>query len=275
MRERSEFMNSNELKSIIESARISNGVSQRELAKLSGINRSTLNDIINGKIKKVDVDSLKKIAETLDLSLTKLLEVAGYNEFLNFLSSDKYKNKSTNDLKEIIEKYKKSELDLLDFDAQKRKKVRIARQQLFNTVEHLKIMKENKDSLYTIDKAIEEIKFAFDELLTAEYKYDYSKLPKDMQVNICLKGQVIQKQKKKSTDVEDYAEILTPTEIKEIICKSFKDSTVGSDGYIYGSYMGTKYCILCKNISYNRYQHMPFKIKWNVGYLFIKKSAVY
>lgn len=180
MRERSEFMNSNELKSIIESARISNGVSQRELAKLSGINRSTLNDIINGKIKKVDVDSLKKIAETLDLSLTKLLEVAGYNEFLNFLSSDKYKNKSTNDLKEIIEKYKKSELDLLDFDAQKRKKVRIARQQLFNTVEHLKIMKENKDSLYTIDKAIEEIKFAFDELLTAEYKYDYSKLPKDM-----------------------------------------------------------------------------------------------
>ena len=180
MRERSEFMNSNELKSIIESARISNGVSQRELAKLSGINRSTLNDIINGKIKKVDVDSLKKIAETLDLSLTKLLEVAGYNEFLNFLSSDKYKNKSTNDLKEIIEKYKKSELDLLDFDAQKRKKVRIARQQLFNTVEHLKIMKENKDSLYTIDKAIEERKFAFDELLTAEYKYDYSKLPKDM-----------------------------------------------------------------------------------------------
>ena len=78
------------------------------------------------------------------------------------------------------EKYKKSELDLLDFDAQKRKKVRKARQQLFNTMEHLKIMQENKDSLYTIDKAIEEIKFAFDELLTAEYKYDYSKLPKDM-----------------------------------------------------------------------------------------------
>ena len=33
---------------------------------------------------------------------------------------------------------------MLDFDAKKRKKVRIARQQLFNTVEHLKIMKENK-----------------------------------------------------------------------------------------------------------------------------------
>lgn len=172
-------MNSNELKSIIESARISKGMSQRELAKLSGISRSTLNDIINGKIKKVDVDSLKKIAETLDLSLTKLLKVAGYDEFLDFLSLDKYKNKSTKDLKEIIEKHKKAELDLLDFDAQKRRKVRSARQQLFNTMEDLKIMQENKDSLYTIDKAIEDIKVVFDELLPAEYKYDNSKLPKD------------------------------------------------------------------------------------------------
>ena len=50
--ERIEFMNSEELKSIIESAREAKGISQRELAKLSGISRSTLNDIINGKIKK-------------------------------------------------------------------------------------------------------------------------------------------------------------------------------------------------------------------------------
>ena len=179
MGERSEFMNSNELKSIIESARINKGISQRELAKLSGISRSTLNDIINGKIKKVDVDSLKKIAETLDLSLTKLLKVAGYDEFLDFLSLDKYKNKSTKDLKEMIEKYKKSELELLDFDAQKRKKVRNARQKLFFTMEHLDIMQKNKDSLYTVDKAIEDIKIAFDELETVEEKYDYNKLPKE------------------------------------------------------------------------------------------------
>ena len=65
MGERSEFMNSNELKNIIESARISKGISQRELAKLSGISRSTLNDIINGKIKKVDVDSLESRSKNL------------------------------------------------------------------------------------------------------------------------------------------------------------------------------------------------------------------
>ena len=31
-------------------------------------------------------------------------------------------------------------------------------------MEHLQIIKDNKDSLYTIDKAIEDIKYAFEEL---------------------------------------------------------------------------------------------------------------
>lgn len=41
-------------------------------------------------------------------------------------------------------------------------------------------MQESKDSLYTIDKAIEDIKWRFDELEDVEHKYDYDKLPKDM-----------------------------------------------------------------------------------------------
>ena len=57
--ERSVIMNSEELKNLIESARVAKGISQRELAKLTGISRSTLNDLINGKIKKVDIDDLK------------------------------------------------------------------------------------------------------------------------------------------------------------------------------------------------------------------------
>ena len=102
-------MNSEELKNLIESARVAKGISQRELAKLTGISRSTLNDLINGKIEK-------------------------------------------------------SELELLDFDTQKRNKVSDVRQKLFYTMEHLQIMKDNKDSLYTIDKAIEDIKYAFEKL---------------------------------------------------------------------------------------------------------------
>ena len=171
-------MNSEKLKVLIEDARVKKGISQRELAKATGISRSTLNDLINGKIKKVDIDDLRKIAEVLDMSLQELLKAAGYDEMLFYFSKDKYANKSTKDLKNLIEQYKKSEIDLLDFDSQKRRKISDARQKLFYTMEHLKIMQNNKDSLYTIDKAIEDIKYAFEELEFAEHKYDYSKLPK-------------------------------------------------------------------------------------------------
>ena len=54
-------MNSEELKYLIESAREVKGISQRELAKLTGISRSTLNDLINGKIKKVDIRLVRKL----------------------------------------------------------------------------------------------------------------------------------------------------------------------------------------------------------------------
>ena len=171
-------MNSEKLKILIEDARVKKGISQRELAKETGISRSTLNDLINGKIKKVDIDDLRKIAEVLDMSLQELLKVAGYDEMLFYFNKDKYANKSTKDLKNLIEQYKKSEIDLLDFDSMKRKKVSAAKQKLFYTIEHLQILKDNKDTLYTLDKAIEDIQAAFDELKEAEYKYDYDKLPK-------------------------------------------------------------------------------------------------
>ena len=86
-------MNSEELKILIESAREAKGISQRELAKLTGISRSTLNDLINGKIKKVDIDDLRKIAETLDMSLQKLLKASGYDEMSLYFHAHKNKDK--------------------------------------------------------------------------------------------------------------------------------------------------------------------------------------
>ena len=173
-------MDNNELKDMIEKARIARGLSQRELSKQIGLSQSTYNDTINGKIKKVDVEILKKIAEGLDLSLEQLLKVSGYNDVLGYFGVDKYKNKSTKDLKNLIDEYKKSELKLLEFDKQKRDVTRKARQKMFTTIEHMKIMKENKDSLYTIDKAIDDVQSAFDQLEMVEHKYDYNELPKDL-----------------------------------------------------------------------------------------------
>ena len=48
------------------------------------------------------------------------------------------------------------------------------------TIQHMKIMKENRDSLYTIDKAIDNFQSAFNQLEMVEEKYDYQKLPKDL-----------------------------------------------------------------------------------------------
>ena len=131
-------MNSERLKFLIESARLRKDISQRELSKIAGISRSTLNDLINGKIKKVDIDDLRKIAEALDMSLRELLKVAGYDEFVLYFNKDVYEGKSTQDLKDSIEEYQKSEKDLLDFDYQKRKTVREARHSLFNIMNYLK-----------------------------------------------------------------------------------------------------------------------------------------
>lgn len=144
------------------------------------MSQSTYNDTINGKIKKTDIDILKRIAEELDLSLDLMLKESGYGVSFSIYGNDKYKNKSTKDLKNLIDEYKKSELYLLEFDHQKRNITRKARQKNFMTIEHMKIMKENKDRLYTIDKAIDDVQSAFNQLEMVEEKYDYQKLPKNL-----------------------------------------------------------------------------------------------
>lgn len=170
----------NDFKDMVENARKIKGYSQRKLAKMIGMSQSTYNDTINGKIKRPDIDILKRISEELDLSLDLMLKESGYGKSFSIYGIDKYKNKSTKDLKKLIDEFKKSELKLLEFDKQKRDITRKARQKLLTAIEHMKIMKENKESLYTIDKAIENIQSAFNQLEMVEHKYDYNELPKDL-----------------------------------------------------------------------------------------------
>ena len=68
-----------DLKHILLASREKKGYSQRKLAKIIGIHHSSLNDLENGKIKKIDVEVLRKIAEELDLSLELLMKAAGYD----------------------------------------------------------------------------------------------------------------------------------------------------------------------------------------------------
>lgn len=172
-------MNSDELRILIETARIKKGISQRELSKQTGISRSTLNDLINGKIKKVDIDDLRKIAEALDMSLQELVKVAGYDEislyFHTHKNKDRYADKSTKDLKRLLDEYKASETDLLVFDSKKRDKAREVGFKIFDATEKLKWIKEGKEG-FTLEQVINELTEAQKMLEPIMNKYDYSKL---------------------------------------------------------------------------------------------------
>ena len=115
------------------------------------------------------------------MSLQKLLKASGYDAISLYFhahkNKDKYANKSSKDLKDLIEQYKESETDLLQFDITKREKAREAGFIIFEVAEHLTLLKDGK-SKYTLEQAIEELNKAQELLNPIMNKYDYSKLPK-------------------------------------------------------------------------------------------------
>ena len=61
---------------------------------------------------------------------------------LFYFSKDKYANKSSKDLKDLIEQYKESETDLLQFDFDKIEKAREVGFIIFKVAEHLTLLKD-------------------------------------------------------------------------------------------------------------------------------------
>ncbi len=57
-------------------------LSRRDLAKLTGICNTTLNDLINGSTKRININNLIKIIDVLDLDYKEVFEVAGYKDLL-------------------------------------------------------------------------------------------------------------------------------------------------------------------------------------------------
>ena len=108
------------LKTLIEGGRESKNISQRELARRIGLSNTSLNDLEKGKVKKPDVEMLRRIAEELDLSLQQLLNAAGYDHFSFMFSNDEFINKSSRDLKNLIKEFRRFKFDILDWDNTKR-----------------------------------------------------------------------------------------------------------------------------------------------------------
>ena len=168
------------LKSLIEGGRDVKNFSQRELARRIGLSNTSLNDLENGKVKKPDIEVLRKIAEELDLSLEQLLKAAGYDALTNWFSNDEFKNKSSRDLKNIIKEARIFKYDILDWDSNKREVARKVITNLDRVAYKLELIRDNRGINYTLDQAIEDIKESLNDLEDVAKKYDYGKLPKDV-----------------------------------------------------------------------------------------------
>ena len=92
---------------------------------------------------------------------------------------------STRQLKEKLDEYQQSEMNLLDWDAKKRKQCSSARNKLFSITNKIELSeRSNKEySKSDIKKDIEEV---FNELEPIQEKYDYSKLPEKPQEVIIM-----------------------------------------------------------------------------------------
>lgn len=172
-------MASGELKLIVESARKAQGLSQRALAKKIGLSQSTYNDTINGKIKKVDVEILRKIAEGLNLSLDYLIKLSGYGDVYNYMNAERYSNKSTKDFIELLDKYEKFQMDILDWDYQKRQKAFELMDYISTLKTEITIISEGAVRRITDAELLKDLEDMHEILKEIAKKYDYSKLPKD------------------------------------------------------------------------------------------------
>lgn len=170
-------MNSEKLQNLILNAIEKKNISQRELAKLTGISRSTLNDILNGKIKKIKLDDLYQMSIPLELNLENLLEACGFKSVLKSLNADRYAGMSDRQLKEKLDEYQQSELSLLEWDAHKRKQCREIGNKLFSIQNRIE-MEKVSNKIYSKEEIANDIKEVIEDLRPIQIKYDYSQLPR-------------------------------------------------------------------------------------------------
>lgn len=149
--------NNENLKIYVEDARKDKGYSQRDLAQKIGMSQSTYNDIINGKIKKINPDNLKSIATGLDLDLKKVLELSGYGDvlFIEHINEliegfDQYNDIIANALENNIDEMSK-------FDLNKQKIAVEVRKELRDIISEIKEKKDCTVSENTLDEVVNKL----------------------------------------------------------------------------------------------------------------------
>ena len=169
--------NTTELGKYIYEAREKAGISQRQLAKLSKMDCAEVSRIEAGKRQKPNVLFLKGIAETLNLSLVKLMELAGYNDIDINWGVQATEKRSTKDFQDELDSYVKFYFDVLEDIDERRKNALECKNICTDLIDRI----ENPD-IYRKEITIDEIKDTLKEMTRIMRpnleKFDKSKYPK-------------------------------------------------------------------------------------------------
>lgn len=169
--------NTTELGKTISEAREKLGISQRELARKSNMDCAEVSRIEAGKRLKPNILYLKGIAETLGLSLVKLMKLAGYNDIDINWGKDLSDKRSTNDYQEQIKSYEQFYFDVLDDIDKRRKNAFACKGVIADIIDKLELSKIEEREKISTDEIIENLKDVIDLIKPNLEKFDKSKYP--------------------------------------------------------------------------------------------------
>lgn len=166
-----------ELGKIISEARKKLGISQRELARKSNMDCAEVSRIEAGKRLKPNILYLKGIAETLGLSLVKLMKLAGYDDIDINWGKDLTDKRSTTDYQEQIKFYEQFYFDILEELETRRKNDFAIKGGIADLIDKLELANIEKKEIPN-DEILDRLKELIPMIRPNLEKFDKEKYPK-------------------------------------------------------------------------------------------------
>lgn len=166
-----------ELGKTISEAREKLGISQRELARKSNMDCAEVSRIEAGKRLKPNILYLKGIAETLGLSLVKLMKLAGYDDIDINWGKDLTDKRSTTDYQEQIKSYEQFYFDILEELETRRKNDFAIKGGIADLIDKLELAKIEKKEISN-NEILDRLKELIPMIRPNLEKFDKEKYPK-------------------------------------------------------------------------------------------------
>ena len=168
--------NSTELGKTISKARENLGISQRELARQANMDCAEVSRIESGKRLKPNVLYLKRIADTLNLSMIDLMKMAGYDDIDINWGRDFTDKRSIADYQRQIKNYEKFYFDVLEDISERRKNAFACKGIIADIIDKIELAKIEKKEISN-DEILERLKEVILMIQPNLEKFDKTKYP--------------------------------------------------------------------------------------------------